>query len=626
MLPIKIVLRYCPIIALSLIMGCDRSSAPAGQNPAPVENKDEEDNEDSQKPANETPPTLPTVPGTQGEENKSGGEASSPGGGGQGGGGGGGGGRPGGTSQETTFIGPNGVCGNGIQEVLPGSHVKCIYDLYGSTTDGPEGISSLYFIAKDTGVGYLIGAITENSVGVERIGALDFGADGTLYGVGERSSDDKSVFLSIDCETAQATIIGLTNIDTLYGSDAVISDIDIDSQGRIYAFSDSATDPNVLGLINESTGAFIEVGPAGVAVSAGEQGNGLASAPFASDTLYLAGETNLSSLDRTTGTATTVDGLEFFPPADSDPRISAMDHDAFTDITYVVINDPQLPPLVKNNLAPLHDSYVATIDRSNGTTSFLPLGPQLAPLGLDAIAVNQHYEECDLGGGDPQNIPPIPEGADCTEACLVFESDCADGNDNDSDGSIDCVDPDCADQACDDELACTDADICLAGVCVGTANPCVDENPCSVDGICNEPSGECDYSQLEARPNFGDCEVDGSPCTIGKCIDSEGPQCFEQNRALISIEDNGCLDDNPCTGDGCIEIPVDEGGPVSLMSLQPFEETIAQCVYDSLVGTLCQPDPESCFEGVCTLTGEGTPSSPYDIECLDLIPRDCDNK
>lgn len=616
------ILRHCiTLLAAIFIISCSESApvpeaAPEKrpENPNPVDTRvdnKEEDDKDKDPPAGDpnAPNPAPVKPVDTSRQDFSAG--------GQGGSGGGGGAGSGSTNDGgVPRIGANGICGNGIQEVLPGAHNTCIYDLYGTTTNGVDGPSSLYFFANDTGLGYSIGVITEGTVGVERVGAIDFNAQGILYGVGERSSDSQSVLITIDCVSAQATIIGLTGIQTLYGPDAVITDIDIDSQGHLFAFADSTTNPNVLGLINPLTGAFSAIGPAGLAIANSELGNGIASAPFAADSLYHAGQVNVSTLNETTGVATTVDGIDFFPPADSNPRISAMDHNNFFNITYIAINDGSAP----------EENYVAKIDLTTGTTSYLPQGPLLAPGSLDGIAVNQHYEECDQGGASPESIPPLPAGTDCTENCQLFESDCADGLDNDRDGNIDCLDSDCDNQSCDDDLACTNNDVCVSTTCAGTANPCIDENPCSVDGNCIEPSGLCDFTELEDRPNFGDCEVDGLACTLGKCLDGEGPFCFEQNMALIPTEENGCLDGNPCSADACVETPIFEDvGPVTF-NFAPDEElnTEAQCVYSSLEGTLCQPGSDPCVQGVCTLTGLGTESSPYDVECLDPQPRPCD--
>ncbi len=622
MLPCKLLRQCVTLIGLIFIISCDQTPEVSDALPEPVKNPVSNKEEIDPDAAPSSPnPESPTPPTTNPSSNPAETSNSNNGFVGDGGnsGGGGGGGSGGGGGEAASAVGPNGICGNGIQEVSPGAHNKCIYDLYGTTTNGPNGPSSLFFFANDTGVGYQIGVVSEETVGVERIGAIDFDSRGVLYGVGERSSDSKSVLLTIDCVTAQATIIGLTNIDSLFGSDAVITDIDIDAQGRFYAFSDSNTNPNVLGLLNPLTGAFTTIGAAGVALPNDDIGNGIASAPFPSSTLYHGGAALLSSLNVDTGVASTVDTLKFSAPIDNNHRINAMDHNAFFDITYVAVND---------GIDGVDENYVAKLDRVDGTVSYLPQGPQLAPAGLDGLAVNQHYEECDpsLGVG-LQNVPTLPLGTECDEACQIFEADCTDGLDNDDDGSIDCADPDCGNQACDDDLACTIDDVCVNAVCVGAPNPCIDSNPCSVDGVCIEPSGTCDFSQLEDRPNFGDCDVDGLACTIGKCVLSEGPFCFEQNMSLIAIEENGCLDDDPCTADGCVETPFLEIDPPtwSAFKVPDLFDTEAQCIHESLVGVLCQPGDNPCFQGVCTLTGEGTPSSPFDVQCLDVQPRDCGN-
>lgn len=626
MAPCRVIFRCILLLSLYVTVGCKESQesnvpAKAPAEPAhPINNKDELDpnapGDSASSNTNNSPPASNDTNGGNG-----------PGGTGSSGGGGGGNNSTSGASIAAAV--PNAQCGNGIQEVQARASRQCIYDLYGTTTDGPDGPSSLYFFDKNTGVGFLIGTIIEQAVGVERIGAIDFSPDGILYGVGERTSDQKSVFLSIDCATAQATIIGETGIETL--GPGTITDIDFDSLGRLYAFYDGSMTENTLGVINPLTGVFTTIGSAGMAISPSDTGNGIASAPFPSDSLYHAGSINLSTLNKSTGLATTVDPLDFSPPADDNPRINAMDNDAFDNITYVAINDTN--SILDNNVdsAPVAgENYVGIIDRSTGTVSFLPLGPQLAPAGLDGLAVNQHYEECDPGAVVlEENILALPEGTDCTEACVLFESDCSDGDDNDSDGAIDCADPDCDNQSCDDDLACTLNDVCVSGGCVGTPNPCIDENPCSVDGICLEPSGSCDYTQLEDRPNFGDCEVDDSPCTIGKCVDSEGPFCFEQNKSLIPIAENGCKDSNPCTADSCVEIPIVEDECLtdvcSADSARPDFGFEAECVYESLAGSVCQPSGEPCLIGICTMTGTGIPSSPYDVQCLNTQPYNCGN-
>jgi len=84
--------------------------------------------------------------------------------------------------------------------------------------------------------------------------------------------------------------------------------------------------------------------------------------------------------------------------------------------------------------------------------------------------------------------PPDAGPVDGGPPCAASETSCVDGVDEDCDGATDCADSDCADVACDDGDACTSADRCLAGACVGTARSCDDSNACTVDA-CDAASG-----------------------------------------------------------------------------------------------------------------------------------------
>ena len=89
--------------------------------------------------------------------------------------------------------------------------------------------------------------------------------------------------------------------------------------------------------------------------------------------------------------------------------------------------------------------------------------------------------------------------------------------------------------ACDDGNACTTTDVCHKGACVGAVSLiCDDKNPCTAD-FCTALSG-CAHAA-----NAVACE-DGDPCTIGDvCAKS----------ACTPGLPLGCVDDNPCTDDGC---------------------------------------------------------------------------
>lgn len=516
---------------------------------------------------------------------------------------------------------PDAVCGNGVQEVR-NDNPLCPFDIYGSTTDGPEGLSNLVgFNLDDEGIGNIIGVIGPN---IERVSAIDFGPDGILYGVGEQSDNgDVSVFFTINCQTAQATIIGPTEIEDLSGaSGEVITDIDFDSFGRLWAYVTAQMPVSeFFGLINPLTGLFTEIGISGVI----GDGNGIGSTPFPVDTLYHTSDDDLRIINRLTGASTFFTPLIFSPPAD-DPAINAVDNDPFSNIVYVSLNDGS------------DENYLAVLNVNSGVVSFLAPVPFEAPDGLDGIAVNRRYEECD----PLASIPTLPPGTICSELCLLQEDICSDAIDNDSDGLIDCLDPDCLGETCNDADGCTLEDTCVPGdqpedppVCEGTPVNCeiIEDvaNECTVD-ICVELSDEpgddnfkCNSTIDPEKLIFGSCTPDGNcdgernpdgtcdpedieeNCLVGRCIEVENDddddgdddddaeitvECEGGEKEFIPIAEGGCEDGNSCTADDCEE---DEGGI---------------CDYDSLDAIPCGDDNLCTLDtGVCELG-----------ECLGLTP------
>jgi Tol biopolymer transport system component len=103
--------------------------------------------------------------------------------------------------------------------------------------------------------------------------------------------------------------------------------------------------------------------------------------------------------------------------------------------------------------------------------------------------------------------------------------------------------------ACDDGAACTENDMCVSAVCIGTPVPgcqycslvseCDDLNPCTAD-TCMDPPGICDHSEL-----LGECS-DGQVCTIDdECL---GGACVGTPQVLLF----GDL--APCGGDGNVDV------------------------------------------------------------------------
>ncbi len=147
--------------------------------------------------------------------------------------------------------------------------------------------------------------------------------------------------------------------------------------------------------------------------------------------------------------------------------------------------------------------------------------------------------------------------------------------------------------------------------CENGRSDCNDHNPCSIDTCENDV---CIHTLDTSKDQFGSCETDGHSCTIGKCIESDDQiQCFEQSREFISGE-LGCMDDEQCTADSCIEFPLNRG--------QKTEEngTVIpnnryECVQEITSGILCAAD--GCLSGFCQQSGTGMdPQNPFVVECV----------
>jgi hypothetical protein len=233
-----------------------------------------------------------------------------------------------------------------------------------------------------------------------------------------------------------------------------VTDMSFDSLGRLWAHYRDASSDDQLGTVNPLTGVFTAVG----ATTLDDIGNGLASGGFPASTLYHAGSSDLSSLDPLTGAASFVADLAFPPEADDQPRINGMDVDFATGSALVSLNDTPA------GMGAIPQSYVASLDLATGGVSLLTDPPFDAPDSLDAIALNRVYETCDDGS-------VLPPGAACGATCRLVEDDCSDGIDNDFDGLVDCEDPDCDLQPCDDQNICTTNDRCIASSCLGDVVP-----------------------------------------------------------------------------------------------------------------------------------------------------------
>jgi hypothetical protein len=109
---------------------------------------------------------------------------------------------------------------------------------------------------------------------------------------------------------------------------------------------------------------------------------------------------------------------------------------------------------------------------------------------------------------------------------------------------------------CDDGDACTQNDVCQAGVCVG-GNPivCAPLDQSHGTGTCNPATGVCSYP---ARANGTPCD-DGNACTQGDTC--QNGSCVAGSAALICDDNNVCTNNFCDPSFGCRSVPVAEGSP-----------------------------------------------------------------
>jgi len=197
--------------------------------------------------------------------------------------------------------------------------------LFGVTA-GSGNPSNLYSINPNTGAANLIGSIGFKSCSGIAIhpntGAM-FGACNTSTG---EPGSKVSVLVSIDTLTGAGSLIGQTGIENapIDGSD--ISDLSFRPNGQLFGYAPNQVGPNdLLVTIDTNTGAATLIGPTELFLF----GNGIAWSP--ADILFHADDTDLSTVNPTTGALTFVASLNF--PLGVE-KISGMDFQPLTNILY----------------------------------------------------------------------------------------------------------------------------------------------------------------------------------------------------------------------------------------------------------------------------------------------------
>ena len=118
---------------------------------------------------------------------------------------------------------------------------------------------------------------------------------------------------------------------------------------------------------------------------------------------------------------------------------------------------------------------------------------------------------------------------------------------------LDCLHVPSAD-ACDDRNACTTADTCVAGRCLGAAVTCLDTDPCTRD-LCEATSG-CVFIN-----DIGACN-DNEPCTAETCDPATGcGHVSLPDGVPCAVGNNSCLIGMQCLGGRCTGTPLPDGAP-----------------------------------------------------------------
>ncbi len=191
------------------------------------------------------------------------------------------------------------------------------------------------------------------------------------------------------------------------------------------------------------------------------------------------------------------------------------------------------------------------------------------------VCMAEGLSQCDALSPTPE----VCDGLDNDCNGEVDDLECDDGNECTAgicDPEVGCVHQPLDGTSCDDGDVCTLADNCQAGVCVGSAINCDDNNPCT-DDACN-PTGGCVYTD-----NQVDCD-DGNPCTVkdtclaGECSGYQVPCDCQENADCGALED----------GDLC------NGTLICDKSQVPY-----QCAVNPDTVVTCEGPESPCLAAVC---------------------------
>ena len=236
------------------------------------------------------------------------------------------------------------------------------------------------------------------------------------------------------------------------------------------------------------------------------------------------------------------------------------------------------------------------------------------------------------------NSAPCNDGDACTAPDMCQEGDCVgkepvdcDDNDDCTEDSCDvglgCLNVDTTGNACEDGSACTIADTCDTGICVPGAPPDCDDQEVCTDDSC-DPSSGCVNAPNAIACDDGNACTTADSCGLGACIGGPALDCDDGNACTADPCDmaagcqhedisTDCDDANTCTTDscdqveGCINEPVADGEVCAEGKCY-----LGQCCAPLCAGKECGDD---WCGGVC---GECDPGMGCEVGiCVQAVPE-----
>lgn len=139
------------------------------------------------------------------------------------------------------------------------------------------------------------------------------------------------------------------------------------------------------------------------------------------------------------------------------------------------------------------------------------------------------------------------------------EANCADGADDDDDGLVDCVDPDCEQRHCSSREVCLENEVCSEGTCQhGTTIACTSAPQCYAPlGTCKSgigcvwtPSPNADCNDLDPCTSNDRCTA-GAACVGSPITCTTPPNGCWRSSGTCQV-DAGCVYQRGAAGDACV--------------------------------------------------------------------------